>query len=146
MMSPLVEGHEFHVDGQSPRINWSRNARLFMYEEAQGGYLPVEEVVRVVVEELGYKGWMSLELFSRSVAEPGVQVPVDHAQRGIRSYRKMCDRLGPVTVLPQKFCIPPQLYGLGLPRISGPRPNPEWAAGPECSAVGTHSPGARKMR
>ncbi|CAG8395619.1 unnamed protein product [Penicillium salamii] len=94
MASPLVEGHEFHVEGQSARMNWSRNARLFMYEEAQGGYLPVEEVVRVVVEELGYKGWMSLELFSRSVAEPGVQVPVEHAQRGIRSYRKMCDRLG----------------------------------------------------
>ncbi|CAI7637427.1 unnamed protein product [Penicillium bialowiezense] len=94
MVSPLVKGHEFHVENQSPRMNWSRNARLFMYEEERGGYLPVEEVVRVIVEELGYKGWMSLELFSRTVAEPGDQVPVEHAQRGIRSYQKMCDRLG----------------------------------------------------
>ena len=92
--SPLVSGHEFHVDGQLPRMSWSRNARLFMYEEERGAYLPVEEMVRVVVEELGYTGWMSLELFSRTVAEPGDQVPAEHARRGIRSYRTMCDRLG----------------------------------------------------
>ncbi|KAE8143606.1 xylose isomerase-like protein [Aspergillus pseudotamarii] len=53
METPLVKGHEFHVD------------------EARGGYLSVEDVVRAVVEELGYKGSMSLELFSRTVAEPG---------------------------------------------------------------------------
>lgn len=64
-----------------------------MYEEARGGYLPVEDVVRAVVEELGYKGWMALELFSRTVAVHGDQVPAEHAQRGIQSYRKMCDRL-----------------------------------------------------
>ena len=94
MTSPLISGHKFHVDGQSPRMNWSRNVRLFMYEEEQGAYLPVEEVVRVVIEELGYKGWMSLELFSRTVAEPRDQVPVEHVQRGIQSYRMMCERLG----------------------------------------------------
>ncbi|GAP82503.2 putative 3-dehydroshikimate dehydratase [Rosellinia necatrix] len=93
MAAPLVEGHEFHVPGNPPRMNWSRNARCFMYEEGRGGYLPVEQVVRAVVEGLGYKGWLSLEIFSRTVAEPGDHVPVEHARRGIKSYHKMLDRL-----------------------------------------------------
>ncbi|KAG9247388.1 xylose isomerase-like protein [Calycina marina] len=33
IVSPLVKGHAFCVEGQRLRISWSRNARLFMYEE-----------------------------------------------------------------------------------------------------------------
>ena len=38
---PLDKNHPFHVQGQKPRMSWSRNSRLFMCEEDRGGYLPV---------------------------------------------------------------------------------------------------------
>ncbi|KAI0552347.1 xylose isomerase-like protein [Xylaria curta] len=93
MAAPLVEGHEFHVPGNPPRMNWSRNARCFMYEEERGGYLPVEKVVRAVIHGLKFKGWISLEVFSRTVAQLGDHVPSEHARRGIESYKKMLNRL-----------------------------------------------------
>lgn len=93
MEAALVSGHPFHVNGQPPRMNWSRNARCFMYESDRGAYLPVDSVVKAVTEGLGYKGWLSIEVFSRTVAEPGDHVPVEHAKRGIESYREMAKRL-----------------------------------------------------
>ncbi|KAH8176132.1 xylose isomerase-like TIM barrel domain-containing protein [Sarocladium implicatum] len=91
--SPLVKGHPFFVEGNPARMNWSRNARLFMYEEDRGGYLPVEEVAKVLIHDMGFKGYVSMELFSRTMAEEGQHVPDEHAQRGMASWRKMVERL-----------------------------------------------------
>jgi 4-hydroxyphenylpyruvate dioxygenase len=74
-------------------MSWSRNARTFAFEEDRGAYLPVEEVARTIIFGLNYRGWVSMELFSRTVAEPGEQVPKDHAQRGIAAWNKFVDRL-----------------------------------------------------
>jgi 4-hydroxyphenylpyruvate dioxygenase len=54
MRSPLVEGHPFYVEGQPARMSWSRNARLFAFEE--GGYLLVLSVLKAIteLEGLGY--------------------------------------------------------------------------------------------
>ncbi|KAJ5729459.1 uncharacterized protein N7483_003967 [Penicillium malachiteum] len=93
MESPLVTGHPFHVDGQPPRMSWSRNARTFMYEEDRGAYLPVEDVARAVISGLGYEGYVSMELFSRTMAEEGDHVPVEHASRGIQAWKKFQERL-----------------------------------------------------
>ncbi|KAL2211554.1 xylose isomerase-like protein [Sarocladium strictum] len=93
MESPLVEGHPFHVDGNPARMMWSRNARLFMYETDRGAYLPVEEVAKVLIDEMGYKGYVSMELFSRTMAEEGQHVPDEHAQRGIASWKTLQERL-----------------------------------------------------
>lgn len=94
MASPLVEGHPFHVDGQPARMSWSRNARAFMYEEEErGGYLPVEAVARALIEDMGYRGFVSMELFSRTMSEEGSEVPKQHSQRGIRSWEKLRKRL-----------------------------------------------------
>ncbi|KAJ5223855.1 hypothetical protein N7468_008397 [Penicillium chermesinum] len=87
MQSPLVSGHAFHVDGQPARMSWSRNARLFMYEESRGAYLPAEDVARAIIEGLGYKGYVSMELFSRTMSEPGPHVPEEHAARGIAAWK-----------------------------------------------------------
>ena len=91
--SPLVKGHPFFVEGNPARMNWSRNARLFMYEEDRGGYLPVEEVAKVLIHDMGFKGYVSMELFSRTMAEEGQHVPDEHAQRGMASWRNMVERL-----------------------------------------------------
>ncbi|BCS23050.1 sugar phosphate isomerase/epimerase family protein [Aspergillus puulaauensis] len=92
MGSPLVEGHEFYVEQQPARMSWSRNARTFMYEEDRGAYLPVEDVARAFIEGLGYKGFISMELFSRTMSEEGEGVPAEHARRGIASWKKLQER------------------------------------------------------
>ncbi|KAJ5112694.1 hypothetical protein N7532_000739 [Penicillium argentinense] len=92
--SPLVAGHPFHVDGQPARMNWSRNARTFMYEEDRGAYLPVEDVAKAIISGLGYKGYVSMELFSRTMSEEGKNVPDQHAERGIEAWKKFRSRFG----------------------------------------------------
>lgn len=93
MESPLVAGHPFHVEGQPARMNWSRNARTFMYETDRGAYMPVEDVARAIISGLGYVGYVSMELFSRTMAEEGQHVPDEHASRGIASWKKLQERL-----------------------------------------------------
>ncbi|GKT46241.1 3-dehydroshikimate dehydratase [Colletotrichum spaethianum] len=93
MESPLIKGHAFHIEGNPSRMNWSRNARTFIYETDRGAYLPVEDVARALIEGLGYKGWVSMELFSRTMSEEGAQVPVEHARRGIEAWKKFAERL-----------------------------------------------------
>ncbi|KIX96434.1 uncharacterized protein Z520_07700 [Fonsecaea multimorphosa CBS 102226] len=94
--SPLTPGHPFWVDGQPARMSWSRNARVFAFEER--GYMPVLKVLRALVDPpprgLGYKGWISLELFSRTMAESGDQVPFEHAQRGLNSWNRVVQAMG----------------------------------------------------
>lgn len=94
--SPLRPGHPFWVDGQSARMSWSRNARVFAFEER--GYMPVIKVLKAFVDPpprgLGYKGWVSLELFSRTMAESGDQVPMVHARRGLESWNRVVQAMG----------------------------------------------------
>lgn len=94
MESPLVHGHPYHVEGQPARMSWSRNARLFLYEEDKGGYLPVVQVARAFLEGLGYRGWVSMELFSRTMADPSPTTPKTHAQRGIQAWNGLKQELG----------------------------------------------------
>ncbi|EAW07693.1 sugar phosphate isomerase/epimerase family protein [Aspergillus clavatus NRRL 1] len=92
LAAPLDTRHPFHVPGQPPRMSWSRNARLFPFEEHRGGYLPVVDVARAFFD-LGFEGWVSLELFSRTLADPDPSVPEAHARRGYESWRKMVEVL-----------------------------------------------------
>jgi len=92
--SPLVEGHEYWAKEQTPRMSWSRNARLFMFEEDLGGYLPVLKVLKAICDGLGYKGWISAELFNCSLAQEGEHVPAKHAERCISSWNKIVEAMG----------------------------------------------------
>jgi 4-hydroxyphenylpyruvate dioxygenase len=93
MSSPLIKGHPFYVDGQPPRMSWSRNARTFAYEEDRGAYLPIESVAKAIIHDLNYKGWVSMELFSRTMSEKNELVPIEHAKRGERSWKIFQERL-----------------------------------------------------
>ncbi|KAH1281197.1 hypothetical protein KXW56_001100 [Aspergillus fumigatus] len=86
LKAPLVMGHEWYVAEQPSRMSWSRNARLFAFEE--GGYLPVKDIARTVFA-LGYAGWVSMELFSRTTFDPDPNTPYGHAQRGIASWKTL---------------------------------------------------------
>jgi 4-hydroxyphenylpyruvate dioxygenase len=94
---PLDRTHPFHVDGQKPRMSWSRNCRLFLCEGERGGYLPVFDVLRAICDEkdgLGYKGWISFELFNRSLTEEGSNVPIEHADRAVKSWGRIVKAMG----------------------------------------------------
>ncbi|KFY57349.1 hypothetical protein V496_06466 [Pseudogymnoascus sp. VKM F-4515 (FW-2607)] len=96
MREPLREDHVFHVKGQPSRMSWSRNARLFPGEISKGAYLPVLDVLKALIGEngLGYSGWVSFEIFSRSLAGQGSKVVEDHAKRGMQSWNWMEKELG----------------------------------------------------
>lgn len=100
---PLDEKHPYYVPGQPARMSWSRNARLFAFEEDRGGYLPVLDLAKVILgreggddgnDEGGFEGWVSLELFSRTLADPDSKTPRDHALRGRVSWKKLVKALG----------------------------------------------------
>lgn len=96
MRDPLNEEHIFHVKGQMPRMSWSRNARLFPGEGSRGAYLPALDVMRAITgkDGLGYTGWVSFEVFSRTLADQGAGVPEEHARRGRESWEWMAKELG----------------------------------------------------
>lgn len=92
LQEPLTPEHPFHVDGQLPRMSWSRNARLFPFE--QPGYLPILPVLKAITDDLGFKGWISLEVFHRVLAEPQHTLPLELAQRAGTSWRKLVRIMG----------------------------------------------------
>ncbi|KAI1848782.1 hypothetical protein JX265_013749 [Neoarthrinium moseri] len=87
--TPLVEGHQFYNAEQPCRMSWSRNCRLFYGEKDYGAYLPVAEIARAIFQGLGYKGWVSLELFNRRMSETDEDVPRELARRGAISWAKL---------------------------------------------------------
>ncbi|KAL2828512.1 xylose isomerase-like protein [Aspergillus cavernicola] len=93
LSSPLDSTHPFYVAGQPARMNWSRNARLFPCEEERGGYLPVLEIARAFFD-IGFEGWVSLELFSRTCGDPRAGTHGEHAERGMESWRRVVGALG----------------------------------------------------
>jgi 4-hydroxyphenylpyruvate dioxygenase len=93
LSTPLIEGHPFYVKEQPSRMSWSRNARLFAFEESRGGYLPILDIARAFFDT-GFEGWVSMELFSRTLADPSPRTPQEHARRGMESYRKLVQKLG----------------------------------------------------
>lgn len=90
----LDSKHPYHSLQRAPRMSWSRNARLFPFEEHLGGVLPIERVSRTIVCELGYKGWLSLELFSRKLREPDPNLPKEYAIRAATRGRNFLGSLG----------------------------------------------------
>lgn len=94
MREPVRPGHAFHIDGHPARMGWSRNARLFAFEER--GYLPVIDVLKAITgkDGLGYQGWVAMELFSRSMNSPDPSVPKEHARRAMKSWKKLEEVMG----------------------------------------------------
>ncbi|KIX94638.1 uncharacterized protein Z520_09684 [Fonsecaea multimorphosa CBS 102226] len=64
---PIVPGHPFFQEGVKPRMSWSRNARLFAFERHLRGCLPVEKVCQAIFVRLAWQGWVSMEMFHKSL-------------------------------------------------------------------------------
>ncbi|CCG85068.1 protein of unknown function [Taphrina deformans PYCC 5710] len=88
---PLDAAHPYHVDGQPARMSWSRNCRLFPFEHP--GYLPILDILRTITQDLGYRGFLSFELFSRTMADPDPAVPRDHARRGMAAWHRLVQEM-----------------------------------------------------
>ncbi|PVH99103.1 3-dehydroshikimate dehydratase [Periconia macrospinosa] len=91
--APLVKGHPFYVEGQPPRMNWSRNCRLFYGEKEEGAYLPVKVVLETIFKRIGYEGWVSFELFNRAMERRDEGVVEELASRAARGWRRMLEDL-----------------------------------------------------
>lgn len=90
---PLNQKHTFYSAQQPSRMSWSRNARLFAFEESRGGYLPILDVTRAIVDGVGYRGWLSMELFNVSLGESQSDVPVRHAERAATAWDKLMEHI-----------------------------------------------------
>jgi 4-hydroxyphenylpyruvate dioxygenase len=88
---PLLPDHPWYDPEQLPRMSWSRNARLFPFEEP--GYLPALEILEAICET-GYTGHVSFELFSRTANRPEKDVPEQHARRGQIAWTRLADHMG----------------------------------------------------
>lgn len=91
---PLVPGHPFYNPEQPARMSWSRNCRLFYGETDRGAYLPVTDICWAIFRCLGYKGYVSLELFNRRMNDSDPVVPEELAARGYVSWYKLQHDMG----------------------------------------------------
>lgn len=94
LSSPLTPDHEFYNAEQPSRMSWSRNARLFYGEHKYNAYLPVREILHTIVDGLGYKGWLSFEVFNRVLWDEDEKLPETMAQRAMQSWYRMMHDLG----------------------------------------------------
>ncbi|KAH7123317.1 xylose isomerase-like protein [Dactylonectria estremocensis] len=80
-------------DPTTPKLlPWSRSHRLFPEEQRRGGYMPVEMVLRAILQT-GYTGPLSLEVFTHSLHVEGERVPGELAGRGINGLRSLIKKI-----------------------------------------------------
>ncbi|KAL1609986.1 hypothetical protein SLS60_001651 [Paraconiothyrium brasiliense] len=89
LSSPLLPGHAFYNPAQPARMSWSRNCRLFYGETEHGAYLPVRDVAHAIIKEIGFNGWVSMELFNRAMERKDQGVVEELAIRAGDSWRRM---------------------------------------------------------
>ncbi|EMC98333.1 hypothetical protein BAUCODRAFT_121208 [Baudoinia panamericana UAMH 10762] len=108
LTQPLIEGHEYYEAGQPARMSWSRNCRLFYGEQERGAYLPVRAILKAILVDLGFEGWVSAEMFNRTLAEPSPAVPGEHARRAAVAWQKVvvdCKLESCVAQRPEQACM-----------------------------------------
>jgi 4-hydroxyphenylpyruvate dioxygenase len=92
--TPLLEGHPFYNAEQPARMSWSRNCRLFYGESEYGAYLPVKDVIYAIINEIGYDGWVSMELFNRVMGREDHEVVEELATRAATSWQRLQTDMG----------------------------------------------------
>jgi len=95
LSEPIMPGHILYNKTQPARMSWSRHSRLFYGEQHLGGYLPTKEIMLVVLRGLGYKGWLSYEIFNHRLLNPDQSIPGEMAQRASRAFDKMIQDIFP---------------------------------------------------
>lgn len=57
------KGYPLADKKQPPLMTLSRNCRIFPCEPQYGGVLPALDVARTILNDIGYRGWVSMEVF-----------------------------------------------------------------------------------
>ncbi|EDU42180.1 3-dehydroshikimate dehydratase [Pyrenophora tritici-repentis] len=92
LTQPLLPGHPFYNAEQPARMSWSRNCRLFYGETKRGAYLPVKDVTHAIIKQIGFDGWVSMELFNRVMNRTDETVVEELAERAGAAWNKIrCD-------------------------------------------------------
>lgn len=94
LQEPLRPGHAFYNPAQPARMSWSRNCRLFYGETERGAYLPVRDVAHAIIKEIGFEGWVSMELFNRAMERRDGDVVEELARRAGESWWRLVGDLG----------------------------------------------------
>ncbi|KAJ6090414.1 hypothetical protein N7486_009229 [Penicillium sp. IBT 16267x] len=89
---PFSKDHPWYVEGEAPQFTWSKHGRPFPYEHELGAYLPMTDIVKAWILDIGYKGWISMEIFDRGMKSKDSQ-PETAATRGIESWKTLQKQL-----------------------------------------------------
>ena len=87
MQTLIGPDHPYSVPDMPPRMIWSRNARLFPFEVERGAYLPIWQVCQTIFAQMKWQGWVSMEVFNRTLQDENKEVAVEHAARASRAWR-----------------------------------------------------------
>ncbi|KAJ5658871.1 hypothetical protein N7507_005322 [Penicillium longicatenatum] len=89
---PFSKDHPWYVEGEAPQFSWSKHGRPFPYEHDLGAYLPMTEIVKAWIVDIGFKGWVSMEIFDRGMKSKDSK-PEVAASRGIESWKTLQKQL-----------------------------------------------------
>ncbi|RFU26074.1 hypothetical protein B7463_g10262, partial [Scytalidium lignicola] len=91
---PEQKGYPIQDINQPPFMTQSRNCRMFPCEPPRyGGTLPALEVAKTIFE-MGYTGWVSMEVFNTDLWDKRYSVPDEWASRGMTSWREIVSKCG----------------------------------------------------
>lgn len=85
---PFAKDHPGYVECEAPEFTWSKHARPFPYEHERGAYLPITDIAKAWIVDIGFKGWVSLEIFDRRMKDKESRLETA-ALRGIESWRTL---------------------------------------------------------
>lgn len=91
---PFSRAHPWFLEDEAPQFTWSKHARPFPGETELGGYMPVSDVARSWIGDMGFKGWVSLETFDRRMRDGRVG-PEVAARRGVEAWRRVQRDIAP---------------------------------------------------
>ncbi|KAJ5699103.1 hypothetical protein N7462_001108 [Penicillium macrosclerotiorum] len=93
LADPMQRGYPQKDFKQPPFMTQSRNCRIFPCEEDFGGTLPAVQVAKAIFD-MGYVGWVSMEVFHTDMFDTRSSVPDYWAERGMNSWREVATRCG----------------------------------------------------
>lgn len=85
---PFSTDHPWYIEGEAPQFTWSKHARPFPFEHDLGAYLPIGKIAKAWIIDIGFQGWVSLEIFDRGMRDKNSQ-PEVAAFRGIESWKAL---------------------------------------------------------
>ncbi|EME79811.1 uncharacterized protein MYCFIDRAFT_190567 [Pseudocercospora fijiensis CIRAD86] len=87
-MDPPVPHQELRSMGKHYAWHWSGVGRIFPLEAECGAYLPMLDIVRTWLVDLGWSGWVSMEISHHSMDEEE-RGPRYWAERGMKSWERL---------------------------------------------------------